>query len=797
MKPFLIFLFTTITPVLIYSQNITVKSFKQLSSDMDARVTFPKTDQNGQKCAIIKVQTTETGFSWDGDMLGIVASEKKVGEYWLYIPRGAKRLTIKHERLGVLRDYPYPESIKEATVYEMVLTTGKVVTTIEDYKPTTQFMVITSIPDGADVFINDQHKGVTPFQQEMTEGEYNYRVVKEFYYTEAGKFSLKASEGKKELKFNLKPNYGFAEIITKPENGMNISIDGVPLLQTTPLITEKLLSGKHTILVSKTLFHEQTSEITINDNQTSKVEFDLKPAFGRIKVDSNPEAGATVILDGKETGQITPCILDRIVSGSHVLTIRKEWFEPKTVKLEVIDGKEEVISLKMQPTYGTVRLISDLESELYIDNQLKGKENWEGRLVSGWHTFEAKKEKHHSINKKLEVLIGDNKELILNPVPILGSLKVVVNPIGTKILIDGKEYGLTPNIINNLFVGEYNLRLEKFGYGTITKSITIKENSTTEINETLTTGMSVSIESEPKGALLTIDGKPLGITPINLTLGFGNHEIKLVNGKKVIEETIKIEETGKRVFNYNVNEDVLITVKSRVKGMLLTVDGSYWGTPPKMINLLYGKHIIKFEKENISIEKDILVSPSRPNEYILRKRDFAKEYFRKHRYSFYYGFHTTLFSNKTFWDNNLNKERISQEYGHAISFNANFYPTLFSISFFNSGFSTKNLPPFEDNSRISHRGIETAISYNIPIDIIRSNYVGLNIGVGYQLSQLYSNNLIFDGSASTNTSLPLVKFGILFKIRRIMIFEEVKRTIAINGSGFASFQLYAGIGLNF
>ena len=73
-----------------HSQNISVESFRLLENDLDARVNYPKRDQNGELCAIIKVVTPEMDFEWDSDALGIVSAERKTGEYWLYVPRGAR-----------------------------------------------------------------------------------------------------------------------------------------------------------------------------------------------------------------------------------------------------------------------------------------------------------------------------------------------------------------------------------------------------------------------------------------------------------------------------------------------------------------------------------------------------------------------------------------------------------------------------------------------------------------------------------------------------------------------------------
>ncbi len=76
-----ILLFTLFSSNLFAQSQITVKSFRKLESDMTARYEAPKKDQNGDVCAVIKVVTTQTGFNWDSDGLGIIAAIPKVSEY--------------------------------------------------------------------------------------------------------------------------------------------------------------------------------------------------------------------------------------------------------------------------------------------------------------------------------------------------------------------------------------------------------------------------------------------------------------------------------------------------------------------------------------------------------------------------------------------------------------------------------------------------------------------------------------------------------------------------------------------
>jgi hypothetical protein len=117
-------IFTIVLSVICFTaaaQKITVTSFDTKTNDLDARINYKVIDQNGDICALLKIATTESNFVFEGGQLGITKVEHKVGEYWVYIPYGSKRITIKHNDFGVLRDYVFPETIKEATVYAITL----------------------------------------------------------------------------------------------------------------------------------------------------------------------------------------------------------------------------------------------------------------------------------------------------------------------------------------------------------------------------------------------------------------------------------------------------------------------------------------------------------------------------------------------------------------------------------------------------------------------------------------------------------------------------------------------------
>ncbi len=95
-----------------------VASFRVLPNDVSAFVR-PVRDLNGDACALLKVVgPREMAFSTP---LGIVKRQNKVGEIWLFVPQGTRRLTLKHPQWGVVRDHALGCELESRMSYELRL----------------------------------------------------------------------------------------------------------------------------------------------------------------------------------------------------------------------------------------------------------------------------------------------------------------------------------------------------------------------------------------------------------------------------------------------------------------------------------------------------------------------------------------------------------------------------------------------------------------------------------------------------------------------------------------------------
>ena len=103
------------------SSGFYVQSFRKLEWDLDARSNHPMLDQNNHKAALIKVVIQEDGFDFDVGVMGVVGVRQEHGEVWVYVPEGVRKITIRHQTYGVIRDYEFGCPIESASVYEMRL----------------------------------------------------------------------------------------------------------------------------------------------------------------------------------------------------------------------------------------------------------------------------------------------------------------------------------------------------------------------------------------------------------------------------------------------------------------------------------------------------------------------------------------------------------------------------------------------------------------------------------------------------------------------------------------------------
>ena len=248
----------------------------------------------------------------------------------------------------------------------------------------------------------------------------------------------------------------------------------------------------HTWRMECKYYHTESGSVEITEGDPIVVEKKMRPAYGYIEVESTPENGALVYIDNERVGK-TPFKTDKLESGEYVVKVVKEMYKQAEQKFTVVDGQTTKAVLNMEPNFVKVTINTDSEADIYINNELKAKGSWTGRLAEGSHYVEARKAQHETTSKNINVVLGEDMVINIDaPRAICGFLNVNTEPMRAEIYIDGKHYGQTPKIITDLLVGVHELVLNKQGYAELKKSITITEGETLSLKETLVPGKSNS-----------------------------------------------------------------------------------------------------------------------------------------------------------------------------------------------------------------------------------------------------------------------------------------------------------------
>ena len=436
------------------------------------------TDGNDFPMALIKISTENISeqerlrLVFTGNRETQILKVPKTGEIWLYISaEAATFINIKHPDYGVLK-YLLPEKLCDYCVYEMVLQYIPIAQapTNEPAKPKKTYLIVKSDQADARIYIDD-------------------------------------------------------ELINTQEASKAVDIG------TT-----------HTYKIECNLYHSESGTVTVNERTT--IDKKLRPNFGYIDISSSPEQGAKAFVDGDYIG-LTPIKTDKLESGSHKVMVMKDMYKMKEQSFTVTDGQTTNATLNMSANFVNVTINTDSQSDIYVDEEYKGKGKWTGRLSDGAHIFEARKANHKTSVKSLDLVLGEIKTITLDtPMPINGDIDINTSPIGATIYIDGKHYGETPNYISDILIGEHELKLTKQGCAEIKKTINIKEGETLSVNEKLQTGKEISISTDQSGDKIYVDGNYIGTSPITYNLSYGSHEIIAEREGKTVSETINVAQSG-------------------------------------------------------------------------------------------------------------------------------------------------------------------------------------------------------------------------------------------------------------
>jgi len=204
--------------------------------------------------------------------------------------------------------------------------------------------------------------------------------------------------------------------------------------------------------------------------------------------------------------------------------------------------------------------------------------------------------------------------------PKFGQLVVRSNPPGARITIDGRNNPewVTPYTIPDLTTGYHSVVVAKEGYGDAQRSVSIEGGRANTIDAVLTMpGGEISINTNPAGLEVVIDGRSFGRSPIQAEVSVGQHTYVIKCPEDSYERSFTMKDEGlvSKTFTCGMTtapvSTGIVEVRTIPYGATVYADGKpVQGTTPTNFRLPAGRHTLTISLSGYPpLQKEVDVPP--------------------------------------------------------------------------------------------------------------------------------------------------------------------------------------------
>ena len=324
----------------VFAQKLKVESFKLASNDITAQ-SHPRKDLNNLNCALVKVGIALDGVKFDGSIMG--EPIQKLGEYWVYMPKGVSMLQVLHKNYTPLMVNFYDYGVgKVESGMTYILTLSKPAGNTEPADAGGNFYALTVTPKNAVVTIDGNQQTVSTdgeYSAMLPYGSHTYKVEAGGYISKSGSFTISSSDM---TPINVSLVSAMATVsVTCPTPAVSLYVDKKSV-GTIPW-TGSLKEGMHLVEAKKEGYRSQQRTINLSKQQKLDVAFtELAAIQGNLSVNYKP-FGADVYVDGKKIGQ-SPRVFNGLLVGNHKVEIKKDGYGTDSKTVNILEGQTATLA---------------------------------------------------------------------------------------------------------------------------------------------------------------------------------------------------------------------------------------------------------------------------------------------------------------------------------------------------------------------------------------------------------------------------------------------------------------------
>ena len=188
-------------------------------------------------------------------------------------------------------------------------------------------------------------------------------------------------------------------------------------------------------------------------------------------------------------------------------------------------------SAQAEESTGILRVTSDpAGATVYLGVKPVGKTPLSYYAPTGVHTVRVLRDGSEPYVRRITIREDQTTQMTAKLYAGQGSVEFVVDPAGAKLKIEGGEESATPVRLKGLKPGTYTYTLTAPGHEDQNGQFEFIRGKNSLISATMmsSAGM-VAVTSNPKGAMVLLDGEEVGLTPLHLEdVEAGEHTVQLI-----------------------------------------------------------------------------------------------------------------------------------------------------------------------------------------------------------------------------------------------------------------------------
>jgi hypothetical protein len=300
---------------------------------------------------------------------------------------------------------------------------------------------------------------------------------------------------------------------TSQPDGANVLVDD-EMRGQTPLTLYNLGPGRHHVRFEKQNYESVDEFLSLKEGGMFQKNAVMNPVKGLLLLTSEP-AGCDISLDGLSLGKTPRLITSLDAKNVYRILLQKPGYQSRTVEVKFSGRTPLVRHEELILDSGVIEVTSDPEgAEVTVNGQPRGTTPVTVRDVpKGRTTVTLKKHGFDEETREITMVAGDSQTLFVKMNGLPGTMSLSSVPDGARFYVNDQPHGKGPISLTNLKPGEYTIRVEKDGFATATKTVSLENGGAIVEEFRLENVMGrIEVRTIPAGAQVLLDGSVVGTT---------------------------------------------------------------------------------------------------------------------------------------------------------------------------------------------------------------------------------------------------------------------------------------------